>query len=119
MNRITASSIGLVLALGVAVPAVAQAGGCEVLQDLRDRAECVARQEARQAARAEVERQLDAARPAREPRERQSAAWEGALDEADAFDPGALLEPRPLAAVGGLAWFLLALRARRRTRERA
>ena len=113
MVRIT---VALLVALVVlAVPGRALAGGCEVLQDVGDRAECVARAEAREAARAEVERAVG---EPREPRAAHSAAWEQALEESEGIDATALLEPRPIAAVGGLAWFLLVLRARRRARAR-
>lgn len=119
MLRITVTS--LVALFVFVLPGEALAGGCEVLRNARDRAECMARAEAREAARAEVARQMDAARPAGaggEPRAGRSAAWEQALDESDGIDAGALLEPRPIAAVGGLVWFLLVVRARRR-RDRA
>ena len=126
MVRITRTSLVATVAVlaSLALPGPALAGGCEVLQDVRDRAECTARAEARDAARAEVARQVDGATPGRSGSDdssgsdgqAHSAAWEQALEEADGVDPSALLEPRPIAAVGGLAWFLVVLRSRRRTR---
>lgn len=136
---IAAASFGLLLVpaallLGPAFlllgPAPARAAGCEVLGDPRDRAECEARAVAREAARAEVERQVGGggAAPARgagadassaASSSGRSADWQAAVDEAGAVDPGQLLEPRPLAALGGIVWFLLAVRSRRRARSRA
>ncbi len=98
------------------LPVSAMAGGCEVLRDARDRAECVARQSAREEARAEVERQLGSRGGGEAGR---TAAWQDAVDEANGIDLGALLEPRPIAAVGGLAWFAYLVRSRRRARSRA
>lgn len=96
------------------------------MQDPRDRAECEVRAEAREAARAEVDRQLaggptagtsgDTSVSAGDPS--RSADWRAAMDEADGFDAGALLESRSLAAVGGLVWFVLAVRLRRRRAAR-
>jgi hypothetical protein len=112
--------MSLVAIAVLALPGSAMAGGCEVLQDVRDRAECTARAHARDAARAEVERQVAGATPAGagSAGASHSAAWQEALDEADGLDAGALLEPRPIAAVGGLVWFLVVLRMRRRRATR-
>jgi hypothetical protein len=109
--------LGLIAVGGVLLlaPGSAFAAGCDVLGDPRDRAECEAREVAREQARAEVERRIDGGTsPAGAGR---SAAWQEALDESEAFDPTALLEPRPLAAVLGLVWFGLAMRSRRRRRR--
>lgn len=116
MMRVAVCLVALVALLGaLAVPGVALAAGCEVLADRADRAECVARAQARAAAQAEVERRVDGPPADDEPR---SAAWQQALDESTGFDADALLEPRVLAAVGGLAWFALVVRARLRARRR-
>lgn len=101
-------------------PGDAMAAGCEVLGDPRERAECVARQEAREAARAEVQRQADdssggLAEATTQPR---SAAWQAAIEDAEGVDAGVLLEPRPIAAIVGLAWFALVARSRWRARRR-
>ncbi len=123
MVRVTIRMAALTIALGVIVlPATAQAAGCEVLTDPRDRVECETRAAAREAARDEVDRQLGsrtgAAASSNATDSSRSADWRAAMEEADGFDAGALLEPRPLAAVGGIAWFVLAVRARRRARAR-
>jgi hypothetical protein len=123
MVRVTIRMVALTLALcAVGLPATAHAGGCEVLGDPRDRAECQARAVARETARDEVERQLESrsgtAASSDATSSTRSADWRAAMDEADDFDAGALLELRPLAAIGGLAWFALVLRARRRARAR-
>jgi hypothetical protein len=114
MRRITvglaAFSAALVL---LALPAGATAGGCEVLREPGDRAECLARAKARDVARAEVQREVDGA-TASSSSGAHSAAWTKAIEEADGVDVSEVVEPRLLAAIGGLAWFFLALRARRR-----
>jgi hypothetical protein len=115
------------LAGAVVLPAPARAAaeptGCAVLGDVRDRAECEARAAAREEARAEVDRQLgergDEGSGATVGAATRSADWQAAVDEANAFDASAILEPRPVAAVVGLTWFFLAVRARRRARARA
>lgn len=93
----------------------ALAAGCEVLVDPAERADCVARQQARVAARAQVRSEVQD-RPV--PDGERSAAWQRALAEADGVHARDVLEPRPIAAIGGLAWFALALRARRRRATR-
>lgn len=99
------------------LPAGADAAGCEVLRDPADRAACAAREQARTAARAEVQRRVATNVDAREaPAPGRSAAWERAVEESERVDPRELLDLRLLAAVGGLAWFALAVRARRRPR---
>jgi hypothetical protein len=123
MRRV-AGILGVVVASGVLLlaPSTAGAAGCDVLGDPRDRAECEARESAREQARAEVERRMDdAASPAGTSVDDatpagagRSAAWQQALEESEEFDPTALLEPRPLAAVLGLVWFGLAFRRRHR-----
>ncbi|MCW2921532.1 MAG: hypothetical protein JWL76_1406 [Thermoleophilia bacterium] len=141
MLRLTIRMVALTLVLtpvpalvlvALGAPATARAAGCEVLRDPRDRTECEARAVAREAARDEVERQLaggasagmagdttggdtsvSAADPSR------SADWQDAVREANGFDPGALLDVRPLAAVGGIAWFVIAVRVRRRRAARS
>ncbi len=127
MRRLTvrfataAAAFGLLLVpVGfLLAPATAHAAGCEVLGDPRDRAECEARAVAREEARNEVERQMRGGEPASSnaTSSSRSADWQAAVDEANGVDPGALLEPRPLAAIGGTLWFLLAVRSRRRARS--
>lgn len=116
------ASLTLAVAICVAGPGTAVAAGCEVLTDPRDRAECVARESARDAARAEVDRRAagDGATTiaGETPTAGRTAAWQQALDEADGVHPGDVLEPRPLAAIIGLAWFGLVLRHRLRASRR-
>lgn len=108
----------------LALPGSAAAAGCEVLIDPRDRTECVARASARDAARAEVDRRvagggsMAVAVAEDAPTAGRSAAWQQALDEADGVHPGDVLEPRPIAAIIGLAWFGLVMRHRLRARRR-
>ena len=128
---IAAATFGLVVMPALAglmlAPASAWAGGGEVLGEPRDRAECAARAAAREAARDEVVRQLGGGEAAgtsgrtavSDGDPSRSADWQAAMQEADGVDLGELLEPRPLAAVGGLAWFLFVVRSRRRARARA
>lgn len=100
-------------------PGVATAGGCEVLHDTGDRVSCEARAEARSSARAEVERAVADEGPAARASGPQSAAWQDAIDESRGVHLDALLAPRPLAAVIGLAWFGLLVRSRWRARTRS
>ena len=104
-----------------------------MLRDPRERADCVAREQAREQARAQVQRQVDGAassfdappsfdapataRGASSDDRNRTAAWQAAVDEASGVDAGAILEPRPIAALAGLAWFLLVVRVRRRRRR--
>lgn len=113
---------GLTFALcAMGWPAGADAAGCEVLQGPRDRAECSARQAAREQARAEVARKVEAtpgtSTGAGADRSH-SDAWDRALHDARGAHPADLVEPRPLAAVVGLAWFGLVARSRLRARRR-
>lgn len=114
MSRTTFPTVALALLLGtLAVPGVAGAAGCEVMTDVRERADCVARAEARDAARAEVDRRTTeaAGRPG-------GSTLDDALrDRTEAADPDRLLEPRPIAAVAGLLVFFLMVRSRWRRRR--
>lgn len=100
------------------LPAPAQAaGGCEVLRVPAERAECVARERARDEARAEVQRQM-ADRPAGAEQHR-PGRWGSRGAGPVAPDADELIEPRLIAAVGGLLWFFVVARARWRARTRA
>lgn len=115
MIRIAATCAALVLLLSL--PGAAGAAGCEVLAVPAERTECVARAQAREAARAEVrQRTAGADGVAVAPAAGRSAAWQQALEESEGIDTRELLDLRLLAAVGGLAWFVLALRSRRHRR---
>lgn len=115
--RMVALTTLLTLLVAPAVSAAA-ASGCSVLEGARDRVECEARAAAREEARAEVERRIGDGAPGTSGQDDRSSDWQAAVEEANGFDAGAVLEPRPLAALGGLAWFVVALRMRRR-RSRA
>jgi hypothetical protein len=104
----------LTIATLVLLPAAAGAAGCEVVADAADRADCVARQAARDAARAQVDRQVTDATPGANGVTGRSAAWDHAMQQADGVHADELFDLRLLAAVGGLAWFGLAVRHRRR-----
>jgi hypothetical protein len=101
----------------LAIPSTAGAAGCEVIRDAADRADCVARQTARDAARAEVDRQVNGAAPAAgraSGATGRSAAWDRAMHDANGVHADEVFDLRLLAAIGGLIWFTLALRHRRR-----
>lgn len=119
MIRIATTCALLVLLLSL--PGAARAAGCEVLAIPADRAECVARAQAREAARAEVRQRADGGADglAAAPVSGRSAAWQRAVEESQGVDAHELLDARLLAAVGGLAWFAWAVRSRRRARRRA
>lgn len=101
-------------------PSGAQAAGCEVMHDPRERAECAARAQAREAARAEVRRELGAATPGQRgaAAPARTPAWQAAVEEAQRVDASEVLEPRPVAAIVGLVWFAVAVRLRLRRRRR-
>lgn len=121
----------LTLCACLLAPASAFAGGCETLDAPADRASCVAKQQAREAARAEVQRQVSERAPSRDDvggaassgsraaSSGSSAAWRSAMHEADGVHLDTLLGIRALAAVLGLAWFALVVRARWRRRRRS
>src|SRR5690606_32103479 len=106
----------LLLIAGTPATALAAGSGCEVLKDAVDRARCEVRAEARDAARAEVQRASQDAAP--RSAGASSPAWDAALASAEGPDWRTLLQPRPIAAIGGLVWFLLVLRHRRRAVRR-
>ena len=110
-----ATIIGLVAAVFAALPAPATAAGCEVIRDARERADCVAKAQARAAAQAEVERRTDDA--AGDVGSGRSAAWQRAIDESEGIHLDELLDVRLLAAIGGLAWFWFTWRHQRRRRR--
>lgn len=99
------------------LPSAAGAAGCEVIANAADRADCVARQAARDAARAEVDRQVTDAGPRGASTAGRSAAWERAVQQADGVHADELINLRLLAAIGGITWFALAVRHRRRRRN--
>lgn len=119
MLRLATIAATLIATLGV--PGVASAAGCEVLGDPAARADCVTRERAREAARAEVRQRTGGGAEglAAAPATGRSAAWQRALEESQGIDARDLLEARLLAAVGGLAWFAWAVRSRWRGRRRA
>lgn len=128
----TAVFVAAALVIGAVVLAfwvgTARAAGCEVLHDPRDRADCVAKEHAREQARAEVARRTngaavgdasgDAAGSAAS-RAGRSAAWQDAMDEATGVHVDEIVDVRLFAAIGGLVWFWLAWRRQRRARARA
>jgi hypothetical protein len=121
MHRLTVRFTIALTTIGLlAVPAGAHAAGCEVLTSPGDRARCVAREQARDAAREEVRSQVRHAAPdaGATTNDGHTAAWTKALAQSDDFDASTVVEPRPIAAVIGLAWLGLVLRARWRARRR-
>jgi hypothetical protein len=119
MVRATIRMVALTGVVLIAATGTARAGGCEVLAgDVRARGECVARERAREQARAEVHRRTADAEPDARGAGT-SRAWERAREQADGVHLDELVDARALAAVGGLAWFWLAVRRRRARSRRA
>lgn len=120
MHRLTVRFAVVIATSGVLLaPSGAQAAGCEVMHDPGERAECAARAQARETARAEVRREVGAATPGEgEAAPARTPAWQAAVEEAQGVDASEVFEPRPVAAIVGLVWFALALRLRLRRRNR-